>query len=106
MRVRCSQGLEVEAYLGAFYKRPNNVTDVDLPGIDCDKAILVRLQVCVCVEHNCRGLVVTLFLQSGVSPYTTPSLLCMMDVPGIDCGKAILVRLQVRVWGTIADDRQ
>lgn len=45
MRVRCSQGLEVDTYLGAFYRPPNNVTDVYLPAVDCDKAILAMLRV-------------------------------------------------------------
>ena len=43
MRVRCSQGLEVESYLGAFYRQPSNPTDVYLPAIDCDKAILANV---------------------------------------------------------------
>ncbi len=45
MRVRCSQGLEVDTYLGAFYKQPANPTDVYLPAIDCDKAVLATLKV-------------------------------------------------------------
>ena len=43
MRVRCSQGLEVDSYLGAFYRQPANPTDVYLPAIDCDKAILANV---------------------------------------------------------------
>lgn len=43
MRVRCSGGLEVDGYLGAFYRRPNNFTDIDLPALDCDKAIVAKL---------------------------------------------------------------
>lgn len=41
MRVRCSQGLSVESYQGALHQR--SPTDVDLPAIDCDKAIAVML---------------------------------------------------------------
>ncbi|KAL8153605.1 hypothetical protein V2J09_011365 [Rumex salicifolius] len=42
MRVRCSQGIQVQEYYGNFCKRIP--TDVDLPGIDCDKTILVTLK--------------------------------------------------------------
>ncbi|EXB73718.1 Protein transport protein Sec24-like protein [Morus notabilis] len=42
MRVRCSQGIQVQEYSGNFCKRIP--TDVDLPGIDCDKSILVTLK--------------------------------------------------------------
>ncbi|CAK9158623.1 unnamed protein product [Ilex paraguariensis] len=42
MRVRCSQGLQVQEYYGNFCKRIP--TDVDLPAIDCDKTILVTLK--------------------------------------------------------------
>lgn len=42
MRVRCSQGLQVQEYSGNFCRRIP--TDVDLPGIDCDKAIMVTLK--------------------------------------------------------------
>ncbi|KAF4370869.1 hypothetical protein G4B88_012669 [Cannabis sativa] len=42
MRVRCSQGIQVQDYSGNFCKRIP--TDVDLPGIDCDKTILVTLK--------------------------------------------------------------
>ncbi|CAL1382089.1 unnamed protein product [Linum trigynum] len=42
MRVRCSQGIQVQEYHGNFCKRIP--TDVDLPGIDCDKAIMVTLK--------------------------------------------------------------
>jgi protein transport protein SEC24 len=44
MRVRCSAGLDVDCYWGSFYKRPSNPTDVDLPAIDCDKAIVAKVQ--------------------------------------------------------------
>ncbi|KAK8628544.1 hypothetical protein V6N13_009131 [Hibiscus sabdariffa] len=42
MRVRCSQGIQVQDYSGNFCKRIP--TDIDLPGIDCDKCILVTLE--------------------------------------------------------------
>lgn len=42
MRVRCSAGLSVEEYSGAIYQR--TLTDVDLPAIDSDKAILVKIK--------------------------------------------------------------
>ncbi|KAJ4964766.1 hypothetical protein NE237_016615 [Protea cynaroides] len=42
MRVRCSQGLQVQEYSGNYCKRIP--TDVDLPGIDCDKTIMVTLK--------------------------------------------------------------
>ncbi|KAM7272848.1 hypothetical protein ACFE04_027512 [Oxalis oulophora] len=42
MRVRCSQGIQVQDYHGSFCKRIP--TDVDLPGIDCDKSIMVTLK--------------------------------------------------------------
>ncbi len=43
MRVRCSQGLDVQSYTGHFYRMPNNPTDVCLPAIDSDKSILTHL---------------------------------------------------------------
>ncbi|KAK1288191.1 Protein transport protein Sec24-like CEF [Acorus calamus] len=42
MRVRCSQGLQVQEYLGNFCKRIP--TDIDLPAIDCDKTIMVTFK--------------------------------------------------------------
>ncbi|KAI3455105.1 hypothetical protein Pfo_011768 [Paulownia fortunei] len=42
MRVRCSQGIQVQEYSGNFCKRIP--TDVDLPAIDCDKTIMVSLK--------------------------------------------------------------
>ncbi|XP_044509940.1 protein transport protein Sec24-like At4g32640 isoform X3 [Mangifera indica] len=42
MRVRCSQGIQVQEYYGNFCKRIP--TNVDLPGFDCDKSILVTLK--------------------------------------------------------------
>ncbi|KAI5426140.1 hypothetical protein KIW84_031821 [Lathyrus oleraceus] len=42
MRVRCSQGIQVQEYYGDFCRRIP--TDVDLPGIDCDKTFMVTLK--------------------------------------------------------------
>ncbi|XP_024381127.1 protein transport protein SEC24 C [Physcomitrium patens] len=42
MRVRCSNGMQVQDYYGNFCKR--NPTDVDLPAIDCDKTIMVTFK--------------------------------------------------------------
>ncbi|XP_057475102.1 protein transport protein SEC24 C-like isoform X2 [Actinidia eriantha] len=42
MRVRCSQGIQVQEYFGNFCKRIP--TDVDLPAIDCDKTLMVTLK--------------------------------------------------------------
>ncbi|KAF9594960.1 hypothetical protein IFM89_035530 [Coptis chinensis] len=42
MRVRCSQGIQVQEYSGSFCKRIP--TDVDLPAIDCDKSIMVTFK--------------------------------------------------------------
>eukprot|EP00899_Mesostigma_viride_P012163 jgi/Mesvir1/20948/Mv08019-RA.1 len=50
MRVRCSQGLQVQEYFGNFCQRSD--TDVDLPAIDCDKSILVTFKLTeVLAEH-------------------------------------------------------
>ncbi|XP_039120781.1 protein transport protein Sec24-like At4g32640 isoform X1 [Dioscorea cayenensis subsp. rotundata] len=42
MRVRCSEGLQIQEYSGNFCKRLP--TDVDLPGIDSDKTIMVTFK--------------------------------------------------------------
>nr|CAB3491537.1 unnamed protein product [Digitaria exilis] len=42
MRVRCSQGLQVQDYFGNFCKRVP--TDIDLPAIDCDKTVMVTFK--------------------------------------------------------------
>ncbi|KAF7064238.1 hypothetical protein CFC21_070608 [Triticum aestivum] len=42
MRVRCSQGLQVQDYSGNFCKRVP--TDIDLPAIDSDKTIMVSFK--------------------------------------------------------------
>lgn len=43
MRVRCSTGLDVASYSGHFYRMPANPTDVYLPAIDADKALLANI---------------------------------------------------------------
>ncbi|KAJ6359923.1 hypothetical protein OIU77_004015 [Salix suchowensis] len=42
MRVRCSQGIQVQEYHGNFCKRIP--TDIDLAAIDCDKTLMVTLK--------------------------------------------------------------
>ncbi|KAJ4810599.1 Protein transport protein sec24 [Rhynchospora pubera] len=42
MRVRCSQGIQVQEYSGNFCKRVP--TDIDLPAIDSDKTIMVTFK--------------------------------------------------------------
>ncbi|KAL5204376.1 hypothetical protein ABZP36_009247 [Zizania latifolia] len=42
MRVRCSQGLQVQDYFGNFCKRVP--TDIDLPSIDSDKTVMVTFK--------------------------------------------------------------
>lgn len=42
MRVRCSQGLQVQEYVGNFHR--GTPTDVDLPAIDCDKSVMVTFK--------------------------------------------------------------
>jgi len=43
MRVRCSAGLDVANYNGHFYRMPTNPTDVYLPAVDADKALLAHI---------------------------------------------------------------
>lgn len=45
LRVRCSAGLDVEGYLGDFHKPANSPTDLYLPAIDCDKAMVAKLAI-------------------------------------------------------------
>jgi protein transport protein SEC24 len=45
LRVRCSSGLDVEGYIGSFYKPPNSPTDLYMPAIDCDKALVAKLEI-------------------------------------------------------------
>ena len=43
LRVRCSQGLEVLNYTGHFMRAPQSRTDVLLPAVDADKALLAHV---------------------------------------------------------------
>jgi hypothetical protein len=45
LRVRCSSGLDVEGYIGSFYKPPNSPTDLYMPAMDCDKALVAKLEI-------------------------------------------------------------
>lgn len=45
LRVRCSAGLDVDSYVGDFYKPVNSPTDLYLPAIDCDKAMVAKLNI-------------------------------------------------------------
>ncbi|KAL5554154.1 hypothetical protein UlMin_041555 [Ulmus minor] len=79
MRMRCSQGIQVQEYHGNFCKRIP--TDVDLPGIDCDKTIMVtlkhddKLQDGSECSFQCALLYTTLDGQRRIR-VTTLSLLC------------------------------
>ncbi|XP_015887569.3 protein transport protein SEC24 C [Ziziphus jujuba] len=79
MRVRCSQGIQVQEYCGNFCKRVP--TDVDLPGIDCDKTIMVtlkhddKLQDGSECAFQCAVLYTTVFGQRRIR-VTTLSLPC------------------------------
>ncbi|KAF8411765.1 hypothetical protein HHK36_004323 [Tetracentron sinense] len=79
MRVRCSQGLQVQEYSGNFCKRIP--TDVDLPGIDCDKTVMVtlkhddKLQEGSECAFQCALLYTTVFGQRRIR-VTTLSLPC------------------------------
>ncbi|CAA6663980.1 unnamed protein product [Spirodela intermedia] len=70
MRVRCSQGLQVQEYYGNFCKR--NPVDIDLPAIDCDKSILVtfkhdgRLQEGTECSFQCALLYTTVYGQRRI----------------------------------------
>ncbi|GJN13349.1 hypothetical protein PR202_gb00042 [Eleusine coracana subsp. coracana] len=64
MRVRCSQGLQVQDYLGSFCKRVP--TDVDLPAIDSDKAIMVTFKHDDKFQENseCAFQVIMLYMEA------------------------------------------
>ncbi|GJN12878.1 hypothetical protein PR202_ga31198 [Eleusine coracana subsp. coracana] len=64
MRVRCSQGLQVQDYLGSFCKRVP--TDVDLPAIDSDKAIMVTFKHNDKFQENseCSFQVIMLYMEA------------------------------------------
>lgn len=79
MRVRCSQGLQVQDYFGNFCKRIP--TDVDLAAIDCDKTIMVtfkhddKFQEGSECSFQCAVLYTTVFGQRRIR-VTTLSLPC------------------------------
>ncbi|KAK9138927.1 hypothetical protein Sjap_009521 [Stephania japonica] len=79
MRVRCSQGLQVQEYYGSFCKRIP--TDVDLPAIDCDKTIMVtfkhddKFQEGAECAFQCALLYTTVYGQRRIR-VTTLSLSC------------------------------
>lgn len=79
MRVRCSQGLQVQDYSGNFCKRIP--TDVDLAAIDCDKTIMVTFKHDDKFQENsecsfqCAVLYTTVFGQRRIR-VTTLSLPC------------------------------
>lgn len=64
--MRCSQGLDVESYVGSFYKPPNSPTDIYLPAVDCDKAIVAKLVLTEKLAAGNEG-----YLQSALL-YTAP----------------------------------
>lgn len=65
LRLRCSAGLDIESYIGACYIRTQ--TDVDVPAIDCDKAIMVKM------KHNEKLQEVTETYFQCALLYTTTS---------------------------------
>lgn len=74
MRIRCSQGLQVQEYSGNFCKRIP--TDVDLPGIDSDKTIMVtfkhddKLQEGFECAFQCALLYTTVYGQRRIRVHT------------------------------------
>ena len=41
-RLRCSEGLEVDKYLGGFYQR--TTTDIEFPALSSEHALAIRLR--------------------------------------------------------------
>ncbi|KNA17733.1 hypothetical protein SOVF_077480 [Spinacia oleracea] len=86
MRVRCSQGLQVQEYTGNFCKRIP--TDVDLPAIDCDKTITVtvkhddKLQDGAECAFQCAILYTTVYGQRRIRVMNL-SLSCTSTLPNI-----------------------
>lgn len=86
MRVRCSQGLQVQEYTGNFCKRIP--TDVDLPAIDCDKTITVtlkhddKLQDGAECGFQCAVLYTTVYGQRRIRVMNL-SLSCTSQLPNI-----------------------
>ncbi|XXG89055.1 hypothetical protein AAC387_Pa12g1151 [Persea americana] len=74
MRIRCSQGLQVQEYSGNYCKRIP--TDVDLPGIDSDKTIMVtfkhddKLQEGFECAFQCALLYTTVYGQRRIRVHT------------------------------------
>ncbi|XP_074319619.1 protein transport protein SEC24 B-like [Silene latifolia] len=86
MRVRCSQGLQVQEYMGNFCKRIP--TDVDLPAVDCDKTIVVtlkhddKLQEGTECSFQCAILYTTVYGQRRIRVMTL-SLPCTSGLPNL-----------------------
>ncbi|KAK0600581.1 hypothetical protein LWI29_016299 [Acer saccharum] len=86
MRVRCSQGIQVQEYYGNFCKRIP--TDIDLPSIDCNKAIMVtlkhddRLQDGSECAFQCALLYTTVYGQRRIR-VTTLSLPCTSNLSNL-----------------------
>ncbi|KAK9672722.1 hypothetical protein RND81_12G119900 [Saponaria officinalis] len=86
MRVRCSQGLQVQEYAGNFCKRIP--TDVDLPAVDCDKTIMVnlkhddKLQESTECSFQCAILYTTVYGQRRIRVMTL-SLPCTSALPNL-----------------------
>ncbi|XWS64658.1 hypothetical protein CRYUN_Cryun05aG0021900 [Craigia yunnanensis] len=85
MRVRCSQGIEVKEYHGNFCKRIP--TDVDLPGIDSDKTIMVtlkhdKLQDGSECDFQCALLYTTMYGQRRIR-VSTLSLPCTSNITNL-----------------------
>ncbi|XP_074291455.1 protein transport protein SEC24 C-like isoform X2 [Silene latifolia] len=86
MRVRCSQGIQVQEYTGNYCKRIP--TDVDLPAIDCDKTIMVtlkhddKLQDGAECSFQCAILYTTVYGQRRIRVMTL-SLPCTSGLPNL-----------------------
>lgn len=71
LRVRCSEGLEVENYLGSCYLRTQ--TDVDLPAIDCDKSIMVKIKHDDKLQEGAEAVFQSALLYTSTSGASTQS---------------------------------
>jgi protein transport protein SEC24 len=65
LRVRASAGLDVEGYVGAFYKPPGSPTDVYLPAVDCNKAVVARLAVVERLQPGGEAVLQSALLYTG-----------------------------------------
>ncbi|KAK9809653.1 hypothetical protein WJX73_000552 [Symbiochloris irregularis] len=63
-RLRCSEGLEVDRYLGGYYQR--TTTDLEFPFLSCDHAIAIKLRYTSRLKEDSE-----VFLQFAVL-YSTP----------------------------------